>query len=85
MKCPRCKQKENVEVSKADGFSQDVRECTKCGLVWTFNGTERVVISEGKMIAAQAKAFTFPPVLDHTRFSSCEDELIAEDMKVWFA
>lgn len=84
MKCPRCNNKEKVGFGSAEGFSQDVRECSECGLVWTFNGKERVIISEGK-IAAQAKAFTFPPVLDHTRFSSCDDELIAEDMKVWFA
>lgn len=48
MKCPNCKST-SVSVEDADGFSQDSRECSKCGCVWTFSGEERKIIKDGEV------------------------------------
>ena len=45
MKCPLCKSREHVEINlHADGFSQDARECGKCGGIWTFSGDALKII-----------------------------------------
>lgn len=44
MKCPRCKERKNVEVNFIAGYAQDIRECGKCGLTWTFIGDELVIL-----------------------------------------
>ena len=39
MKCPSCRNRQNIEIGlHADGFSQDVRECSACGAIWTYSG-----------------------------------------------
>ncbi|MCM2263973.1 MAG: hypothetical protein NDI73_02160 [Desulfuromonadales bacterium] len=49
MKCPLCKSREHVEINlHAEGFSQDARECGKCGGIWTFSG-EHLKIIKGKV------------------------------------
>jgi len=49
MKCPLCQSRENVEINlHAEGFSQDARECGKCGGIWTFSG-EHLKIIKGKV------------------------------------
>jgi len=49
MKCPNCGNRE-IDVKKAEGFSQDTRECSKCGLIWSFAGEKRTIIKEGKQV-----------------------------------
>ena len=45
MKCPRCNNKEHIEVDlHADGFSQDAIECGDCGCIWTYSGQELKII-----------------------------------------
>lgn len=84
MKCPECGKREKVEISSVEGYAQDIRECGFCGAIWTFKDGSRVVVKSAKVKAAE-KAYSFPPVLDHTKFSSTEDEILAEDQKVWFS
>ena len=45
MKCPLCKSRKHIEIDlHADGFSQDVRECGDCGVMWTFSGNDLKII-----------------------------------------
>lgn len=46
MKCPVCKERKRINLNSADGYSQDSRECGKCGAIWTFVGDELVILSE---------------------------------------
>jgi len=46
MKCPNCGHRDQVSVCEGDGFCQDVRECTDCGCIWTFDGDKRAIIKE---------------------------------------
>lgn len=49
MKCPLCKSRENIEINlHAEGYSQDARECGKCGGIWTFSG-ENLKIIKGQV------------------------------------
>ena len=48
MKCPICKCRTHVEIDlHADGYSQDLRECTDCGSVWTFKNSLMVLVVDG--------------------------------------
>ena len=58
MKCPLCKSR-NVEIDlHAEGFSQDARECTDCGGVWTFSGNQLKII-KGKVVHQQTVCTDF--------------------------
>lgn len=49
MKCPLCQNREQIEINlHADGFSQDARECGRCGGIWTFSG-EALKIIKGQV------------------------------------
>lgn len=38
MKCPVCKQTQNVEIDlRAEGFNEDICECRLCGAAWSVN------------------------------------------------
>jgi transcription elongation factor Elf1 len=58
MKCPLC-QSRNVELHMhADGFSQDARECTACGGIWTFSG-EKLKVIKGSVTELQKVCTNF--------------------------
>jgi len=45
MKCPLCKSRDHIDINlHAEGFSQDTRECGKCGGIWTFSGDTLKII-----------------------------------------
>jgi Zn ribbon nucleic-acid-binding protein len=48
MKCPICKCRDHIELDlHADGFAQDLRECSDCGSIWTFSRERLVVVVRG--------------------------------------
>jgi len=55
MKCPRCNNKEHVEVDlHADGFVQDAIECGDCGCIWTCVGRDVKIIKAESTKKARA-------------------------------
>ncbi len=58
MKCPLCKSR-NVEIHMhADGFSQDARECSTCGGIWTFSN-DKLKIIKGLVLEQQKVSTDF--------------------------
>lgn len=54
MKCPSCRNRKNIEIGlHADGFSQDIRECSHCGAIWTYSGKELKMIKTPALIGEQ--------------------------------
>lgn len=85
MKCPVCKDRQHVDIDSADGYSQDIRECGSCGALWTFSGNERIVL-RGTAEECYTSSVEIPATIsEHTRFSSNEDEYVAEEARVWFS
>ena len=58
MKCPLCKSR-NIEIDiHAEGFSQDARECSDCGGIWTFSG-ETIKVIKGRVKERQKVSTNF--------------------------
>lgn len=51
MKCPNCGNRD-IDVKYGDGYSPDTRDCSKCGMMWTYSMKEGkvVIMKEGKQI-----------------------------------
>lgn len=91
MKCPVCHDRTHVEIDlHSDGFSAGtIKECGSCGVVWLKNNNEIAIIFRPVPtdIPEQITVTTemCHTIEEHTKYSSTEDEFLAEDEQVWFS
>jgi uncharacterized Zn finger protein len=74
--CPNCGSTKAVVLSlHSDGFSRELIECRDCQNVW-YSSLDTYKPCLGDVLMA---------LPTHTKYSSCDDEYVAEDQKVWFS